>query len=151
MGGREEGERERREREAYAKNAAVYMSGALLPIFSSLVCYICYLFLLLSHHTSRHSTVTISSPLTISADLLSFEKLESGILELHRQDIPALQFISECIVLFNPQAREKGVSLDLLLTVDDATLAAYPGAVPLFYSDKFSCDRFKLEQVVRTA
>ncbi len=83
-------------------------------------------------------------------DLLSFEKLESGILELHRQDIPALQFISECIVLFNPQAREKGVSLDLFLTVDDATLAAYPGAVPLLYSDLFSCDRFKLEQVMRS-
>jgi signal transduction histidine kinase len=84
-------------------------------------------------------------------DLLSFEKLESGILELHRQDVPAVQFISECVLIFNPQAREKGVSLDLLLTVDDATLVEYPGAVPLLYNDQFSCDRFKLEQVVRSA
>lgn len=83
------------------------------------------------------------------ADLLLFEKLESGILELHRQDVPALQFISNCILLFIPQAREKGVSLDLSLDVDQATLAAHPGAVPLLYSDQFSCDRFKLEQVVR--
>ena len=85
----------------------------------------------------------------VFSDLLSFEKLESGILELHRQDVPALQFVSECIVMFTPQAREKGVTLDLVLTVDAATQAAYPGALPLLYSDQFSCDRFKLEQVVR--
>ena len=85
----------------------------------------------------------------VCADLLSFEKMESGILELHRQDVPALQFISDSILLFKPQAREKGVALTLTLDIDETTRAAHPGALPILDSDVFSCDRFKLEQVVR--
>jgi signal transduction histidine kinase len=52
-------------------------------------------------------------------------------------------------VIFNGQAREKGVSLELSLAIDDATRSKYPHAAALAYSDQFSCDRFKLQQVLR--
>eukprot|EP01035_Chromulina_nebulosa_P029810 gene29810-39541_t len=54
-------------------------------------------------------------------DLLSFEKLESGILELHRENIPIVAFATDSIKIFSGQAREKDVelSLDLAITAEE--------------------------------
>ena len=88
-----------------------------------------------------------STAVDILNDLLSFEKLESGILDLHRENIAALKFMKEGIVMFSAQAKEKLVTLDLASTVDEKTLEWYPNAVPLRTNDEFSCDRFKMDQV----
>ena len=82
-------------------------------------------------------------------DLLSFEKLESGILILHRENISAMKFMKEGLVIFSPQAKEKGVILDLVSTIDEQTLIKYPNALSLRANDEFSCDRFKMDQVLR--
>ena len=88
-----------------------------------------------------------STAVDILNDLLSFEKLESGILVLHRENISVLKFMKEGITLLTPQAKEKGVTLDLVSTVDDWTLKKFPRALPLRANDEFSCDRFKMDQV----
>ena len=88
-----------------------------------------------------------STAVDILNDLLSFEKLESGILDLHRENISALKFMKEGIVMFSAQAKEKGVRLELVSTIDERTLEWYPNAVPLRTNDEFSCDRFKMDQV----
>ena len=88
-----------------------------------------------------------STAVDILNDLLSFEKLESGILILHRENISALNFVKEGIVMFSAQAKEKEVTLDLISTIDETTLERYPNAMPLRANDVFSCDRFKMDQV----
>ena len=47
------------------------------------------------------------------ADLLSFEKLESGIMDLHTTEESATAFVAECVDMFSVQARAKGVGLVL--------------------------------------
>ena len=88
-----------------------------------------------------------STAVDILNDLLSFEKLESGILVLHRENISAMKFIKEGIVMFSAQAKEKRVTLELVSTIDEETLKKYPYAQPLRINDEFSCDRFKMDQV----
>jgi signal transduction histidine kinase len=63
----------------------------------------------------------VSGPLTLSfpashcffspADLLSFEKIDSGLLELHREDVPVKEFVKHCISLFEAQAKGLGVTI----------------------------------------
>ena len=90
-----------------------------------------------------------STAVDILNDLLSFEKLESGILVLHRESISVLKFMKEGIVMFSAQVKEKGVILDLVSTIDENTLRKYPRARLLRENDEFSCDRFKMDQVLR--
>ena len=90
-----------------------------------------------------------STAVDILNDLLSFEKLESGILVLHRENIAVIKFMKEGIVMFSAQAKEKGVMLDLLSTIDEGTMKKYPKARFLRENDEFSCDRFKMDQVLR--
>ena len=47
-----------------------------------------------------------STAVDILNDLLSFEKLESGILVLNRQDISAPKFLTEGVVMFSAQVRQ---------------------------------------------
>ena len=90
-----------------------------------------------------------STAVDILNDLLSFEKLESGILVLHREDISVVKFMKEGIVMFSAQAKEKGVTLDLVSTIDEGTLKKFPCARLLRENDEFNCDRFKMDQVLR--
>ena len=71
---------------------------------------------------------------------------------LHRENIPALNFIKEGLVMFSAQAKEKGVTLELATNNDvyetsAKILEAFPLAIPLRENDVFSCDRFKMDQV----
>jgi signal transduction histidine kinase len=47
-------------------------------------------------------------------DLLCFDKLESGILELHKHEVPVVPFIKDCVDMFASQAREGGVALSVI-------------------------------------
>ena len=77
-------------------------------------------------------------------DLLTFEKLDSGILDLHRQDVPALQFLAETVNIFSAQAKQHEVGLDLVLGPEDVPRGRGAGALPLLFSDTCSIDRFKV-------
>ena len=52
--------------------------------------------------------------LDILNDLLCFNKLESGILELHQESVPVYVFIKESVAMFNVQARDCGVILRVI-------------------------------------
>ena len=47
-------------------------------------------------------------------DLLCFDKLESGILELHQHDVAVIPFIEDCLNMFASQAREAGVVMNFV-------------------------------------
>lgn len=56
-------------------------------------------------------TAACKTAVDILNDLLCFDMLESGILELHKQEIAVLPFLYENIKLFSTQARGNGVEL----------------------------------------
>lgn len=87
-------------------------------------------------------------------DLLCFDKLESGILELHKHDVMVMPFIEDCVNMFASQAREAGV------TVTNSTVTSSPQGSALFdggfasfsgllYDDTVHMDKFKMDQVLR--
>jgi signal transduction histidine kinase/ActR/RegA family two-component response regulator len=74
-------------------------------------------------------------------DLLCFDKMESGILEVHKLMVPVEAFVTECVEMFSAQAREGNVALSVV-TGDY-------GAMPLLEDDMVLIDRFKMDQVIR--
>ena len=65
-----------------------------------------------------------------------------------------MKFIKDGIVMFSAQAKEKGVTLELASNTDVFELSEeisemYPHAIALRDTDEFSCDRFKMDQVLR--
>jgi signal transduction histidine kinase/CheY-like chemotaxis protein len=97
-------------------------------------------------------------------DLLCFDKLESGILELHKHEVPVIHFISSCVEMFSSQAREEGVAItnitnnwipssDVRLNMSELSM---PPADPrsalsecISECDTASMDKFKMDQVLR--
>ena len=56
-------------------------------------------------------TTACKTAVDILTDLLCFDMMESGILELHKQDITVFSFLHENIKLFATQAKVTGVVL----------------------------------------
>jgi signal transduction histidine kinase len=48
-------------------------------------------------------------------DLLCYEKLESGILDLHPQNISVIPFLSDTVEMFALQARGSNITMDLVV------------------------------------
>ena len=86
-------------------------------------------------------------------DLLCFDKLESGILELHKHDVAVTPFINDCVNMFVSQAREAGVSI--FITSEDPSLSPlHQGrgsdvSEGLREGDIVCMDKFKMDQVLR--
>ena len=80
-------------------------------------------------------------------DLLSFDRLEAGVFELHREVVSVSALVADGVALFQAQAREKGVTLQVSLgdVVDDGAGAA--GPAPLTAADVVWADKNKLQQV----
>jgi Histidine kinase-, DNA gyrase B-, and HSP90-like ATPase len=97
-------------------------------------------------------------------DLLCFDKLESGILELHKHEVPVYTFFSDCVDMFASQAKECGVELtvtsgemerklitstnshsNVLIENDEYS----PLCSRILRSDTVFMDRFKMDQVLR--
>ena len=55
-----------------------------------------------------------SAAVDILNDLLCYEKLDSGILELHKENVMIIPFLNDCISMFSIQAKECGVTLTVL-------------------------------------
>ena len=47
-------------------------------------------------------------------DLLCFDKIECGILDLHKLETPVIPFISDCVKMFSSQAREAGINISFI-------------------------------------
>jgi signal transduction histidine kinase len=88
-------------------------------------------------------------------DLLCFDKLESGILELHKHEVPVVPFITDCVDMFASQAREGGVALSVI-SCDDGIDTEQAATSPrkcltsnVLESDTVFMDKFKMDQVLR--
>jgi signal transduction histidine kinase len=96
--------------------------------------------------------VSCTAAVDILNDLLCYEKLESGILELHKENIVVDSFLKECASIFSAQARECGVTIS---TVTDTPQTAPPhndpkfSFLPLMPDDVLFADKFKMDQVIR--
>ena len=53
-------------------------------------------------------------------DLLCFDKLENGMLKMHKHEVPVMPFITDCVSMFTSQAKEAGVTLSLLFGQKEA-------------------------------
>ena len=83
-------------------------------------------------------------------DLLCFDKLESGILELHKHEVPVQSFIADCVNMFGSQAREAGVTITNNSLIkngqNNSTRCASNGWLE---GDTVLMDKFKMDQVLR--
>jgi signal transduction histidine kinase len=88
-------------------------------------------------------------------DLLCYEKLESGILELHKENILVESLLVGCLTMFSGQARECGVTMTVTMdgTYRNRDLTAYPSTEIISLSlqphDSIYADKFKMDQVIR--
>ena len=102
-------------------------------------------------------------------DLLCFDKLESGILELHKHQVSTVSFVTDCVNMFAAQAREGGVNISctagrggegeqyVMGSTSTSTSdldSGSPGSasglmMPLLESDVVCMDKFKMDQVLR--
>jgi signal transduction histidine kinase len=85
-------------------------------------------------------------------DLLCFDKIESGVLEVHKHEVSLLPFIKDCVGMFSAQAREGGVKLSIVSCIDEEHHIHHkelPLHSPLRESDTVSMDKFKMDQVLK--
>ena len=60
------------------------------------------------HETASDVSKTLSMAVEILANLMTFNKIETGIMTLHKQDINVKQYIHDVRNSFAAEAREKG-------------------------------------------
>ena len=118
------------------------------------------------HHHSPHENASAISGSTVSSayhdevmgeikfalknvvdildDLLLSEKMESGLMQLHKEQVPILLMVKEVVDMFAPQSRRD----QLIINVETHNNTVL-GALSLQDSDVVDADRFKLAQVLR--
>ena len=79
-------------------------------------------------------------------DLLCFDKLESGILEIHKHEVPVISFITDCVSMFTSQAKEAGVTMSLIFSQEDVHDESLTS---ILEGDTVYIDKFKMDQVLR--
>jgi two-component system, sensor histidine kinase len=100
--------------------------------------------------------MSCTAAVDILNDLLCYEKLESGILTLHKEDIVVDLFLSNCLSMFSVQARECGVTMtmvkDAINSWRDIEAHTNDGNMlskSLLPTDSIFADKFKMDQVIR--
>ena len=124
------------------------------------------------YDTLRDVNLSCKAALDILNDLLCFDKLESGILELHKQDTHIVPFITDCIAMFAAQARENDIKVTFInkgheeecpdghssfqssLANDvhreeKSDIEKRSVSTPIGSNEKVFIDKFKMDQVVR--
>ena len=91
--------------------------------------------------------------LDILNELLLFDKLETGALMLHKQDVSVTELVEDSVKIFTAQAREKSIEL-LITNNDEAMLESTEEGdgevqLALYESDEVSVDKNKVVQVIR--
>ena len=102
--------------------------------------------------------MSCTAAVDILNDLLCYEKLDSGILILHKEDVIILPFLNDCVSMFSVQARECGITMTALpvsggpsddadsTDIDDDNSFGFPSLLP---HDTIFVDKFKMDQVIR--
>ena len=108
--------------------------------------------------------MSCTAAVSILNDLLCYEKLESGKMELHKEAVTIEPFLKNCLSLFAAQANECGVTITLDVEAPaESSLPSYTSqdiiteGVPRMNvktlgiqpHDAINIDRFKMDQVVR--
>lgn len=91
--------------------------------------------------------MSCTAAVSILNDLLCYEKLESGRMQLHKETVTIGTFLNNCTLLFSAQAQECGVAINLELNVITADLSSDVSS--LQPHDSVFVDRFKMDQVFR--
>jgi signal transduction histidine kinase len=117
--------------------------------------------------TLTDMSLSCTAALDILNDLLCFEKLESGILDLHKQEVLVMPFLQECVNMFAVQAKEGAITMrmDTEFDSDHYDLHRNPEFLepdssseygvcrktflPLEDADVVLIDKFKMDQVIR--
>lgn len=86
-------------------------------------------------------------------DLLCYEKIESSILVLHKEEITVQPYLFDCLSMFNVQARECGVTMCIHTGVTDAQCQADRDSecqvtLPLQPYDTVLIDKFKVRILI---
>ena len=100
--------------------------------------------------------MSCTAAVSILDDLLCYEKLDSGILELHKEEVIIAPFLGECVSMFSAQARECDVTMSVVMDVTDVdivnetdTSSDMTTHLPLHSYDSIFFDKFKMDQVIR--
>jgi signal transduction histidine kinase len=100
--------------------------------------------------------MSCTAAVDILNDLLCYEKLESGILELHKEEIVVAAYLKDRISMFSAQARECGVTISTVTDAADRDIEATPDGYDgkmlsksLLPTDSIFADKFKMDQVIR--
>jgi signal transduction histidine kinase len=100
--------------------------------------------------------MSCTAAVDILNDLLCYEKLECGIMELRRENIVVELFLKNCILMFSAQARECGVTISTVTDAADRDIEATPDGYDvkmlsksLLPTDRIFADKFKMDQVIR--
>ena len=90
--------------------------------------------------------MSCAAAVDILNDLLCYEKLDSGILELHKEDVPIMRFLIDSMSMFSAQAKECGVTMTIRT---EPVVAAGVTSFSLGKDDLLYVDKFKMDQVIR--
>ena len=91
--------------------------------------------------------------LDILNEMLLFDRLESGSLVLHKQDVPVPELVEDSLKMFVAQAREKRI--ELTITNNDESMLGqntsrtHDHSLALYVKDEVSVDKTKVIQVIR--
>ena len=66
------------------------------------------------YETLRDVNLSCAAAVDILNDLLCYEKLQSGMLDLHKEHVRVDQLLRECVSMFSVQARDCGVDISLI-------------------------------------
>ena len=89
--------------------------------------------------SATHTTLNILN------DLLCFEKLESGLLDLHCLKVNVMTLISQNVLMFSNESKEKGIST----VYNFQSISGQNQSSAILAGDEVFCDRFKVDQVLR--
>ena len=100
--------------------------------------------------------MSCTTAVSILDDLLCYEKLNSGILELHKEEVFIAPFLGDCVSMFSAQARECSVTMSVVMDVTDVDIVNETDTssditihLPLHSCDLIFFDKFKMSQVIR--
>jgi signal transduction histidine kinase len=105
-----------------------------------------------THETICDVNSSCKTALDILNDLLCFDELESGILEVNKHEVPVLPFIFDCVSMFSSQAKACGVNILMKTEIDSDThtdntcLGIHSILLEL---DTILMNKFKMDQVLR--
>ena len=83
--------------------------------FSSLfdICEFVHLLFQEIYETATDVTKTLSIAVGILADLMTFNKIESGMMKLTKADVPIQTYVKDVVNTFAAESREKGIEIEI--------------------------------------